>query len=88
MEKEEKNHLIESTSNLNTESDAHIPKSSTQLVQGKTTTAIAHRLSTIKKAYQILVIETGSIVRQGTHETLIVPKWRYCDLFTYHVKIL
>jgi len=48
---------------------------------------IAHRLSTIKAADQILVIESGRIAEQGTHEELISRKGRYYDLYTYQAKI-
>jgi len=44
-------------------------------------------LSTIKQADQILVIEAGSIVERGTHDTLIAIGGRYFDLFTYQSKI-
>ena len=38
--------------------------------RGKTAIVIAHRLSTIRDADRILVFENGSVVEQGTHETL------------------
>ncbi len=79
--------LDEATSNLDTESEALIQKSLDQLMKGRTTFVIAHRLSTIKKADQILVIESGSIKEQGTHEQLIAKKGRYFELFTYQAKI-
>jgi ABC-type multidrug transport system fused ATPase/permease subunit len=44
-------------------------------------------LSTIKQADQILVVEAGSIVERGTHDTLIAAKGRYFDLYTYQAKI-
>ena len=53
----------------------------------KTVIIIAHRLSTIKKADQILVIESGRIAEQGTHEELITQKGRYYNLYTYQAKI-
>jgi ABC-type multidrug transport system fused ATPase/permease subunit len=79
--------LDEATSNLDTESEALIQKSLSQLVKDRTTIVIAHRLSTIKKADQILVIEDGRIAEQGTHDELIGKEGRYFDLYTYQAKI-
>ncbi|WP_405210581.1 ABC transporter ATP-binding protein [Dokdonia sp. Asnod2-E02] len=79
--------LDEATSNLDTESEALIQKSLSELVKDRTTIVIAHRLSTIKKADQILVIEDGRIAEQGTHESLIAKEGRYYDLYTYQAKI-
>lgn len=79
--------LDEATSNLDTESEALIQKSLSELVKDRTTIVIAHRLSTIKKANQILVIEAGSIVERGTHEELIAIEGRYFELYTYQAKI-
>ncbi|ANH61011.1 ABC transporter ATP-binding protein [Dokdonia donghaensis] len=79
--------LDEATSNLDTESEALIQKSLSELVKDRTTIVIAHRLSTIKKADQIIVIEDGRIAEQGTHDTLIAQEGRYYDLYTYQAKI-
>ncbi len=79
--------LDEATSNLDNESEALIQKSLAKLMKGRTTFVIAHRLSTIKKADQILVIESGSIAEQGTHEELITAEGRYFDLYTYQARI-
>ena len=79
--------LDEATSSLDTESEALIQKSLSELIKERTTIVIAHRLSTIKKADQILVIEAGHIVERGTHEQLIASQGRYYDLYTYQAKI-
>lgn len=79
--------LDEATSNLDTESEGLIQKSLSELVKDRTTIVIAHRLSTIKKADQILVIESGRIAEQGTHDELIKKEGRYYDLYTYQAKI-
>ncbi|MGB5206013.1 ABC transporter ATP-binding protein [Eudoraea sp.] len=79
--------LDEATSNLDTESEALIQKSLSNLTEGRTTFVIAHRLSTIRKADQILVIENGRIAEQGTHESLIEKEGRYYNLFTYQARI-
>jgi len=79
--------LDEATSNLDTESEAFIQKSLSELMKNRTTFVIAHRLSTIQQADQILVIEQGNIVEQGNHRQLIEKKGRYFDLFTYQSRI-
>jgi ABC-type multidrug transport system fused ATPase/permease subunit len=79
--------LDEATSSLDTESEALIQKSLSELIKNRTTIVIAHRLSTIKKADQILVIESGKIAERGTHDELIEAKGRYFDLYTYQSKI-
>ncbi|SDQ07838.1 ABC transporter ATP-binding protein [Flagellimonas zhangzhouensis] len=79
--------LDEATSSLDTESEALIQKSLVELTKGRTTFVIAHRLSTIRKADQILVIENGNIIEQGTHDSLIASEGRYYNLFTYQARI-
>ncbi|BAO56600.1 lipid A export ATP-binding/permease protein MsbA [Nonlabens marinus S1-08] len=79
--------LDEATSNLDTESEALIQKSLSELVKDRTSIVIAHRLSTIRKADQILVIEAGKIIERGTHEELIAKEGRYFDLYTYEARI-
>jgi len=79
--------LDEATSSLDTESEALIQKSLSELIKDRTTIVIAHRLSTIKKADQILVIESGNIAERGTHDELIAKQGRYYDLYTYQSKI-
>ena len=79
--------LDEATSNLDTESEALIQKSLSELTKNRTTIVIAHRLSTIRKADQILVIENGRIAERGNHDELITKQGRYFDLFTYQAKI-
>ena len=79
--------LDEATSSLDTESEALIQKSLSELMKERTTIVIAHRLSTIKQADQILVIEAGNIVERGTHDELIDKQGRYYELYTYQSKI-
>lgn len=79
--------LDEATSNLDNESESYIQRSLNALMKGRTTFVIAHRLSTIQRANQILIIEQGKIVEQGTHETLLNKKGRYFELYTYQARI-
>ncbi len=74
--------LDEATSSLDSESEAMIQDGLSYLMQGRTTFVIAHRLSTIRRADQILVVEAGRIVEQGTHASLYGLGGRYYELYT------
>jgi subfamily B ATP-binding cassette protein MsbA len=63
--------LDEATSALDTESEKLVQEALLALMQNRTTLVIAHRLSTIQNADQIVVLQQGKIVEQGTHEELV-----------------
>jgi subfamily B ATP-binding cassette protein MsbA len=63
--------LDEATSSLDTESEREVQQAIENLVQSRTTFVIAHRLSTIRNADRIIVIQDGSIVEEGTHDSLL-----------------
>jgi ATP-binding cassette, subfamily B, bacterial len=73
--------LDEATSNLDSESEALIQQALDEIMKGRTSIVIAHRLSTILAANQILVIDQGKIVEQGTHETLLGKNGLYASLY-------
>src|ERR1035437_8675058 len=73
--------LDEATSALDTHSERLIQAAFAKLMQGRTTVAIAHRLSTILRADQILVMDQGRVVEQGTHAQLVNRGGLYSRLF-------
>ena len=73
--------LDEATSSLDSESEQMIQDGLRNLRSGRTTFVIAHRLSTIRSADQILVLEGGQIVEQGSHAELLAAQGRYRQLY-------
>ena len=73
--------LDEATSNVDTRTEQRIQSAMRTLMEGKTCFVIAHRLSTIRSADNILVLDGGKVVEQGTHESLMAQKGFYCSLY-------
>ncbi|EZQ17267.1 metal ABC transporter permease [Halopseudomonas bauzanensis] len=73
--------LDEATSSLDTHSERRILDALNLVSRRRTTLAIAHRLSTITHAEQILVLDQGQVVEQGTHQQLLAAGGAYARLW-------
>jgi len=72
--------LDEPTSSLDPETEALVERSTRQLMQGRTVITIAHRLNTVFQADQIIVLDRGQIIEQGTHQELLAKKGVYAGM--------
>lgn len=75
--------LDEATSALDSESERLIQSSLERLMEGRTSIVIAHRLSTIAKLDRIIVLDSGSIVEDGTHDELLAASGIYAKLWSH-----
>jgi ATP-binding cassette, subfamily B, heavy metal transporter len=73
--------LDEATSALDSHTEKEIQDALDRVSKGRTTLVIAHRLSTIVHADNILVLEKGVLVEQGTHAELIAKNGLYASLW-------
>lgn len=74
--------LDEATSALDSESEALIQEALDNLMKGRTSIVIAHRLSTIAGLDEIVVLDDGKIVEQGTHQELLDKGGEYEKLWS------
>ena len=72
--------LDEATAALDTESERLVQDALNRLIPDRTTLVIAHRLSTVEHADQVLVLDGGRLVEQGTHASLLAKGGLYAHL--------
>lgn len=78
--------LDEATSSIDTITELKIQEALQRLMKGRTSFVIAHRLNTIQKADQILVLENGTLIERGSHESLLQEKGFYYGLYQSQLK--
>ena len=80
--------LDEATSALDSISESAIQEALDHLMEGRTSIVIAHRLTTILKADKILVVDSGVIAEQGTHEELLALGGIYKELYETQFRLV
>jgi polar amino acid transport system ATP-binding protein len=79
--------LDDSTSSVDTETEAQIRTALNSLMQNRTTFIIAHRIQSVMAADMILVFDKGKIVQKGTHEELMKQSGMYREIFDIQTRI-
>jgi ATP-binding cassette subfamily B protein len=79
--------LDDSTSSVDTETEAEIHDALQYLMKDRTTFVIAHRIQSIVDADLILVMDNGKIIQRGKHEQLVAQKGIYQDIFNIQTRI-
>jgi ATP-binding cassette subfamily B protein len=79
--------LDDSTSSVDTETEAEIRSTLNQLMENRTTFIIAHRIQSVMHADLILVMDKGSIVQMGRHEELVACAGIYREIYNIQTRI-
>ncbi len=73
--------LDEATSSIDTRTEAMVQEAIARILKNRTSFVIAHRLSTVTQADQVLVVQQGEIIEQGTHQELVARSGIYANLY-------
>lgn len=73
--------LDEPTASLDPDNEAMVQRALDEIAKERTVVMIAHRLKTVRGAEQILVLEDGKIIEQGTHDQLLGENGLYARLW-------
>ena len=73
--------LDEATSSVDASTEVRLTRALDKLSRGRTTISIAHRLSTAARADRVLVLDSGFLVQDGTHDELVKTPGLYCEMY-------
>jgi len=73
--------LDEATSSVDASTEVRLTRALDKLSRGRTTISIAHRLSTAARADRVLVLDSGFLVQDGTHDELVTTPGLYCEMY-------
>ena len=73
--------LDEATSSVDASTEVRLTRALDKLSRGRTTISIAHRLSTAARADQVLVLDAGLLVQDGSHDELVVAPGLYSEMY-------
>jgi ATP-binding cassette subfamily B protein len=79
--------LDEATSSVDTRTERLIEVGMDKIMEDRTVFVIAHRLSTVRNSDDIVVLESGEIIEEGNHNTLIEQGGKYYQLYTGKAEI-
>jgi len=79
--------LDDSTSSVDTETEAEIRDALNRLMKQRTTFIIAHRIQSITNADQILVMDKGVVIQRGNHKQLVAQPGMYQQIFNIQTRI-
>ena len=78
--------LDEATASIDPLTEALVQEGMDELLRERTAIVIAHRLSTIKRADRIVVLRSGEIIEQGTHDRLLQAGGHYAELYNAYFR--
>jgi len=79
--------LDDSTSSVDTETEAEIRAALIQLMENRTTFIIAHRIQSVMNADLILVMDKGAVVQMGRHKDLVAQDGMYRQIYEIQTRI-
>ncbi len=78
--------LDEATASVDPFTEALIQEGLEEVMRGRTSIVIAHRLSTVRTAHRIIVLRSGEIIEEGTHDALLATGGHYAELYNTYFR--